>query len=155
METALISVRQVVLDCPDARRLAEFYRLLLELEYRPGDDPPAPGEPDPNGTDWLVLRNPANGWELAFQQVPEMPPPTWPTGPRPQMAHLDLTVADINALDAAHRRAVGLGAWVLRDRSADPEEALMIYADPAGHPFCIFVPAEPMRSSRPALVPPS
>ena len=31
---------QVVLDCTDARALAEFYRALLGLVYRPGDEPP-------------------------------------------------------------------------------------------------------------------
>jgi hypothetical protein len=30
---------------------------------------------------------------------------------------------------------------VLRDRSDDPDEPLRVYADPAGHPFCIFVAA--------------
>ena len=38
-----------------------------------------------------------------------------------------------------HRRALALGAELLLDRSADPEEPLYVYADPAGHPFCIFV----------------
>jgi hypothetical protein len=33
----------VVLDCVDARELAEFYRLLLGLRYRPGDEPPPAG----------------------------------------------------------------------------------------------------------------
>jgi hypothetical protein len=33
-------VRQVVLDGEDARALAEFYRHLLGLEYRAGDEPP-------------------------------------------------------------------------------------------------------------------
>lgn len=32
-----------------------------------------------------------------------------------------------------------LGAQVLMDRSDDPEEPLRVYADPAGHSFCIFV----------------
>ena len=41
--------RQVVLDSTDARALAEFYRQLLGLTYRPGDEPPAAGEPDPQG----------------------------------------------------------------------------------------------------------
>ena len=37
------TLRQVVLDCTDARTLAEFYRRLLGLVYRPGDEPPEPG----------------------------------------------------------------------------------------------------------------
>jgi catechol 2,3-dioxygenase-like lactoylglutathione lyase family enzyme len=131
-------IRQVVIDCPDARRLAEFYRQMFGLEYRPGDEPPAPGEPDPNGQDWLVLRGP-DGGGVAFQQVPELPEPTWPDGPHPQMMHLDTTVADVAELDVQHERALALGARLLHDRSEDPEEPLRVYADPAGHPFCVFV----------------
>lgn len=41
------TLRQVVLDTTDARGLAEFYRQLLGLEYRPGDEPPPAGAPDP------------------------------------------------------------------------------------------------------------
>jgi catechol 2,3-dioxygenase-like lactoylglutathione lyase family enzyme len=131
-------LRQVVLDCVDARALAEFYRALLGLRYRPGDEPPAAGEPDERGRDWLVLRSPS-GAGLAFQQVPELPEPTWPTGPRPQMLPLDTTVATLAELQQVHARALGLGARLLLDRSADADEPLYVYADPAGHPFCVFV----------------
>jgi Glyoxalase-like domain len=57
--------------------------------------------------------------------------------------HLDLTVPDVPALDAQHERALALGARLLYDRSTDPDEPLRVYADPAGHPFCIFVAAPP------------
>ena len=134
-----IRLRQTVLDTTDARRLAEFYRQLLGLAYRPGDEPPAPGAPDPRGEDWLVLRNRDGGAQLAFQQIPELPEPTWPDGPTPQMLHLDLTVPSKADLDAKHERALALGARLLHDRSDDLEEPLRVYADPAGHPFCIFV----------------
>ncbi len=132
---------QVVLDTTDARRLAEFYRRLLGLRYRPGDEPPPAGEPDPQGEDWLVLRDASGTNRLAFQQVAELPEATWPDGPHPQMLHLDLTVPSTEALDAQHGRALALGARLLHDRSDDPEEPLRVYADPAGHPFCIFVAA--------------
>jgi catechol 2,3-dioxygenase-like lactoylglutathione lyase family enzyme len=135
--------RQVVLDSTDARALAEFYRRLLGLTYRPGDEPPAAGEPDPRGQDWLVLRDSAGTAGLAFQQVAELPEATWPEGPVPQQLHLDLTVPTAGDLDAQHDRALALGARVLHDRSADPEEPLRVYADPAGHPFCIFVAGAP------------
>lgn len=138
-------VRQVVLDTSDARGLAEFYRRLLGLHYRAGDEPPAPGEPDPNGVDWLVLRASGGAGSLAFQQVLDLPAATWPEGERPQMLHLDLTVPSTADLDVAHQRALDLGAALLLDRSDDPEEALRVYADPAGHPFCIFV-APPMQA---------
>lgn len=125
---------QVVLDTTDTRALAEFYRELLGLRYRPGDE-----EVDPSGDDWLVLRDAAGNNRLAFQQVAALAEVTWPEGPRPQQLHLDLTVPTVEQLDIQHGRALGLGARLLQDRSDDPEEPLRVYADPAGHPFCIFV----------------
>ncbi|WP_111768558.1 VOC family protein [Nakamurella deserti] len=131
-------LRQIVLDTTDARGLAEFYRQLLGLVYRPGDELPPDGD-DVRGRDWLVLRDPAGGVSVAFQQVAGLPRATWPTGDRPQQLHLDLTVRGVAALDAEHRRILGLGATLLSDRADDPEEPLRVYADPAGHPFCVFV----------------
>jgi catechol 2,3-dioxygenase-like lactoylglutathione lyase family enzyme len=133
---------QVVLDATDARELAEFYRRLLGLTYRPGDEPPAPGQPDPQGQDWLVLRN-AGGTQVAFQQVPALPKATWPEGPIPQQLHLDLSVPTNAELDAQHERALALGARLLEDDADNPVEPLRVYADPAGHPFCIFVATSP------------
>jgi hypothetical protein len=132
-------LRQVVLDCTDARMLAEFYRRLLGFRYRPGDEPPATGESDPVGQDWLVLQDAAGNARVAFQQVAVLPEVTWPEGPVPQQLHLDLTVPTTADLDIHHERALDLGARLLCDRSDDPEEPLRVYADPAGHPFCIFV----------------
>lgn len=131
-------VVQTVLDTTDPRGLAEFYRELLGLEYRAGDEPPAPGEPDPAGDDWLVLQG-EGLWPLAFQKVPELPAVTWPDPDVPQQLHLDMTVPDATTLDAEHERVLGLGARLLLDRRDDPDEPLRVYADPAGHPFCIFV----------------
>ena len=136
------ALRQVVLDCTNARVLAEFYRRLLGLRYRPGDEPPAPGEPDPAGQDWLVLRDTAGNASMAFQQVAALPGATWPEGPIPQQLHLDMTVPTAAELDVQHERALALGARLLHDRSDDAEEPLRVYADPAGHPFCIFVDNE-------------
>lgn len=138
-DVAFPQLRQVVLDCTDARVLAEFYRRLLGLQYRPGDEPPAAGEADPMGQDWLVLRDAAGNSSMAFQQVAVLPVATWPEGPIPQQLHLDMTVPTTADLDVQHERCLALGARVLRDRSDDPEEPLRVYADPAGHPFCIFV----------------
>lgn len=137
--TGVPVLRQVVLDSTDARGLAEFYRELLGYEYRPGDEPPPAGEPDPQGEDWLVLRNQAGIPQLGFQPVKELPEATWPEGPVPQQLHLDLTVGSVGELDEQHGRAMALGARLLDDRADDPEEPLRVYADPAGHPFCIFV----------------
>jgi hypothetical protein len=126
--------RQVVLDCLDTRRLADFYRQLLGFDYRPGDE-----TPDPDGDDWLVIQDPDVRTRLAFQQVDSLPPTTWPDDGVPQQLHLDLTVSSVEELDHQHERVLSLGARFLLDRSDDEEEPLRVYADPAGHPFCIFV----------------
>jgi catechol 2,3-dioxygenase-like lactoylglutathione lyase family enzyme len=131
-------IRQVVLDTTDARALAEFYRQLFGLSYRPGDEPPPDGEPDPRGRDWLVLQN-DDGVPLAFQQVDELPRSTWPEPGVPQQLHLDTSVSDVAALTEARDRALELGATLRYDRSDDPEEPLYALADPDGHTFCIFV----------------
>jgi catechol 2,3-dioxygenase-like lactoylglutathione lyase family enzyme len=73
-------------------------------------------------------------WRLGVQLAPDHVPPDWPDG-TPQQIHLDLWIDD---LDAAHDEAVALGARLLKpaeDRSA--AEGFQVYADPAGHPFCL------------------
>jgi catechol 2,3-dioxygenase-like lactoylglutathione lyase family enzyme len=131
-------VRQTVLDCRDPRRLGDFYRDLLGLEYRPGDETPREGE------DWLVLRPTDGPHGLAFQANPEYVAPVWtPEADRPgdqqMMLHLDMTVPDVASLELQRQRVLQLGGAVLLDRTADEEEPLYVFADPAGHPFCIFV----------------
>ncbi len=120
-----------VLDCEQPRALAEFYRQLLGYQYRPGDE-------EAVDADWLVLLTPSGERALAFQQVDELPATTWPDPGVPQQMHLDMTVPDVAQLNAQHERAVTLGARLVHDRSDDPEEPLRVYADPAGHLFCIF-----------------
>jgi catechol 2,3-dioxygenase-like lactoylglutathione lyase family enzyme len=138
-DTTFPHVRQVVLDTTDARRLAEFYRRLVGFEYRRGDEPPPPGQPDERGRDWLVLRNPSGGMGLAFQQATELRTTTWPSNEVPQQLHLDMSVPTLAEFETQHSRAVDLGARLLFDRSDHEEEPLRVYADPDGHPFCIFV----------------
>jgi len=128
-----------VIDTADARGLAEFYRELFGLAYRAGDEPPPAGEPDPKGQEWLELADGNGQVRLAFQQIEHSPPATWPEGPQPQMLHLDTRVPTVEDLFAQRQRALDLGARQLLDRSEDPEEPLFVLADPAGHPFCIFV----------------
>ncbi|MGH9107698.1 MAG: VOC family protein [Acidimicrobiales bacterium] len=142
MPPACPKLLQVVLDGTDIRSLAEFYRQLLGFDYRPGDEAPGPGEADPRGDDWLALRDPAGARQMAFQKVATLPASTWPDNERvPQQLHLDLTVGTVRDLDAQHERALALGARLVLDRSGDEEEPLRVYADPAGHPFCILVMA--------------
>ncbi|WP_394253444.1 VOC family protein [Arthrobacter pityocampae] len=126
-----------VLDTTDVRGLAEFYRRLLGLQYRPEDESPSEGQAD--DADWLVLTDVHGRRKLAFQHVDHLKRTTWPAPDVPMQMHLDLTVPDKGTLVVQHSRALALGAEPLFDRTDDPDEPLYVYADPAGHPFCIFV----------------
>ncbi|GAA4434520.1 VOC family protein [Actinokineospora soli] len=106
----------IVLDCPDPMALGGFYARLLDW--------PAP-KPEEG---WATITG--GGGRIDFQQVDDYAAPTWPEGERPQQLHLDLTVDD---LDAAHDRAVGLGARLVDDS----HRTFRVYLDPVGHPFCL------------------
>jgi catechol 2,3-dioxygenase-like lactoylglutathione lyase family enzyme len=127
----------IVLDTTRPRELAEFYRQLLGLSYRPGDEPPADGAPDE--ADWLVLVDSDGVRKLAFQQVEQLPRTTWPKHDVPMQLHVDFTVTSDAELHRQRERAEALGAELLLDRTADPDEPLFVFADLSGHPFCIFV----------------
>ena len=64
-------------------------------------------------------------------------PPVWPPVPGTQQMqqHLDLEVDD---LDAACALAEEAGARPLGGHEEDGE-VVRVHADPAGHPFCLFV----------------
>jgi len=113
----------VVLDCPDPAELSRFYAGLLGVEV------------EPNGEQtWQTLTG--RGVRLAFQRAEHYAAPQWPDGP-PQQLHLDIDVSDPVA---AHAHAVGLGAVPLSPTTPpDPDhvDAFRVYADPAGHPFCL------------------
>ncbi|MHA3835425.1 VOC family protein [Terrabacter sp. AAH1] len=126
------------LDTEDARGLAEFYRELLGLHYRPGDEPPPDGSDD--DSDWLVLLDADGVRRLAFQQVDApLPRATWPAHDVPMQLHVDYAVPTFAELEWHRDRALALGAELRLDRTADPDEALVVLADPAGHPFCLLV----------------
>ena len=75
----------------------------------------------------------AGNWRIGVQLAPDHQPPDWPDG-LAQQVHLDLHVTDPAA---AHARAVALGARLLKDGDPTASEGHRVYADPAGHPFCI------------------
>lgn len=132
-------LRQVVLDCRNARASAEFYRQLLGFVYRPGHEPePGANAGDPD-KDWLNIYDVSRTKHVAFQQVDDLHQSTWPDDTVPQQLHLDLTVPTIEDLDAQHERVLALGGRMLYDRSEHPQEPLRVYADLDGHPFCIIV----------------
>jgi catechol-2,3-dioxygenase len=106
----------VTLDAPDAAGLAHFYADLLELEVSYEGLEGA-----------LVSGGPTS---VMVQQISGYNPPQWPDPSRPQQAHLDILVDD---LDAGEERALALGATRL-DGGGD---TFRVFADPAGHPFCL------------------
>ena len=126
-----------VLDTTQPRASAEFYRQLLGLRYRRGDEPPADGRID--DADWLVLVDSRGASVLAFQQVERLRATTWPSHDVPMQLHVDFTVSSGVELHRQRRIAESLGAQLLLDRTDDPDEPLFVFADPSGHPFCIFV----------------
>ncbi len=126
-----------VLDSTAPRTLAEFYRQLLGLAYRPGDEPPTDGTADT--ADWLVLVDASGARVLAVQEVPSLTPTTWPSHQVPMQLHLDFTVSSRAELERQRGRAEELGARLILDRTDEPDEPLYVLADPDGHPFCLFV----------------
>ncbi|MFE0511883.1 VOC family protein [Streptomyces sp. NPDC058964] len=115
---ALARLGVVVLDCPDPRALAEFYAGVL-------------GGTVEDNEEWVDLKVPG-GQALAFQAAPGYVPPKWPGTDGSQQFHLDLVVAD---LDAAEKGVLELGARPLD--AEDRSRTWRVYADPAGHPFCL------------------
>lgn len=119
-----LTLSGVVLDSPDAGTLADFYRRLLGWAV----------EQDEPG--WVKLRSPSGGAGLSFQTEPHYVPPVWPAGPDDQQmqVHLDIAVED---LAAAGEHAIAAGAILA---GYQPQDEVRVYLDPAGHPFCLFLP---------------
>ncbi|WP_326799900.1 VOC family protein [Streptomyces sp. NBC_01808] len=112
----------VALDCPDPEALAGFYAGLLGGEVQKYNDI------------WCDLRTP-DGIRIGFQRAPGLRPPSWPRADdNAQQLHLDLTVSD---MEAAQERALALGARPLDLDDDGGERNFRVYADPAGHPFCL------------------
>lgn len=140
LEAIVIEYPQLLhtaIDTTDVRGLAEFYRQLLGLLYRQGDEPPTDGGAD--DADWLVLVDATGDRKLAFQQVDRLERTTWPEHEIPMQMHIDFTVSSLPELHRQRQRAEELGAQLLLDRTHDSNEPLYVLADPSGHPFCILV----------------
>ncbi|TNC24658.1 VOC family protein [Amycolatopsis alkalitolerans] len=112
-----------VLDTPDPRGLAEFYRAFLGW--------PVASE-DPT---WVTLRPEGGGAGLSFQLEPRYSPPIWPSRPDEQQMqlHLDFEVDDLEATGAIVEAAGAVLA------EFQPQDDTRVYLDPAGHPFCLWV----------------
>jgi catechol 2,3-dioxygenase-like lactoylglutathione lyase family enzyme len=110
-------LHHVVLDCPDPAALAGFYSELLGMPITYRSD------------DWVVVAPNQTTSGIAFQLAPDHLPPQWPDPARPQQLHLDVMVDDVET--AAHQ-VLALGASRLVSDGGH------VYADPAGHPFCLI-----------------
>lgn len=107
-------LHHVVIDCPDPRSLAAFYARLLAQPVTYASD------------DWVVVAADDTSSRLAFQLAPDHRAPSWPDPAVPQQLHLDVMVEDVAA---ATSEVVALGATALNGEG--------VFADPAGHPFCL------------------
>ncbi len=67
---------------------------------------------------------------VMFQQVTPYHAPRWPDPAYPQQVHLDVTVDDVDAAEAA---VLKLGATSLSFGGVN----WRVYSDPAGKPFCL------------------
>ncbi|MGA5325772.1 VOC family protein [Streptomyces griseoincarnatus] len=118
-------LRSVVLDCPDPSELAVFYAAV------------AGGTPVAEDEDWVALQVPS-GPRLAFQRAPGFTPPAWPAADHDsQQFHLDFDAGGTwEEIDKAEEKVLALGARVL-DSEDYEKKGFRVYADPAGHPFCL------------------
>jgi hypothetical protein len=113
-----------VLGTPDPKGLALFYQRLLGWPI--GTDEP----------EWVTLRPADGSTGLSFQLEADHVPPVWPQGKDDQQMqlHLDIEVDDLTAADAIAEEG---GARRIGGHE-DDDEVVHVYADPAGHPFCLF-----------------
>ena len=109
-------LHHLIIDTPDPAASARFWSELL-------------GQPITyDSADFVVVATDDRHSGLAFQLAPDHQPPRWPDPDHPQQMHLDVMVDD---LDAATPQVVALGARPL-------ERGDHVFADPAGHPFCLI-----------------
>jgi glyoxalase superfamily protein len=122
----------VILDCPDALELAQFYSQWLGWPVEKGADKSFATLAPPGGG--VTPDNPEGRATLAFQRIDDWVTPTWPGGEHPQQFHLDFSVGDI---DAAEPQVLACGA---RRHQHQPsvDGGFRVYLDPVGHPFCLI-----------------
>jgi catechol 2,3-dioxygenase-like lactoylglutathione lyase family enzyme len=120
--TAVEMERQVIVfDAADLQAESSFWAGILGGRVIAEDD-------------WHSVLDAAGAWRIGVQLAPNHEPPEWPHG-TPQQVHLDLHVDDARR---AHDEAIQLGACLLQPADdLDAAEGHQVYADPAGHPFCI------------------
>jgi predicted enzyme related to lactoylglutathione lyase len=116
-----INHQVVVFDAVDLEAESRFWAGVLEGTVDAEDD-------------WhMVMVDGAP--RVGVQLAPDHVAPDWPGGEPKQQIHMDLWVEDFAP---AHERVMSLGATVLQEAEAvDQGDTFQVYADPAGHPFCL------------------
>lgn len=120
------TITALVMECADPEQLARFWSLTLGAEIVE------------SGDGWAALVD-SNRGRICFQAVPAYAPPEWPGCQGAQQMHLDILVAD---LAAATRRVVTWGATAVTEVLDPGAKEWRIFADPAGHPFCLVTVPE-------------
>lgn len=117
-----LRIKTVNMDCGNAAEMAAFWGRFLgwDITYRDGG--------------FVLLRDPAGGTGVSFQERPDYTAPTWPEeeGLQQKMLHLEIQVEDAQA---AADFAIACGA---RLAAFQGRADLRVMLDPAGHPFCLF-----------------
>lgn len=116
-----IQRQTVVFDAADLAAESSFWAGVLGGRVETDDD-------------WHAVYDAEGVARIGVQLAPDHRPPEWPDG-IPQQIHLDLHVPDVRAAD---REVRALGARMLKPAdSLDDASGFQVYADPAGHPFCL------------------
>lgn len=116
-------IGRVVIDCFSPRALARFYADFLAMQSVE------------DSTERVVIAYPDGRLPmLGFQHVARYISPRWQDPHYPSQIHLDMHFEDV---DEARTSAERLGAIRLPKGGSCP-----VYADPAGHPFCLCSPGQ-------------
>jgi hypothetical protein len=118
-------IGRVVIDCFSPRALAPFYEGFLGMSQRVED----------SAERVVIAREDGSLPMLAFQHVSPYMAPRWPDPAYPQQMHFDFKFYDRKA---ARELAERLGAMPLPPQGG----SCPVYADPAGHPFCLCAHGE-------------
>lgn len=111
----------VVFDAADLAAESAFWAGMLDGQVLTDDT-------------WHSVFDSDGNWVIGVQLAPDHIAPDLPHG-NPQQVHLDLHIDDPAS---AHANAIALGArllWPADDLTV--AEGHQVYADPAGHPFCL------------------
>ncbi|MGW6278853.1 VOC family protein [Kribbella sp. NPDC055071] len=119
------TLARVVIDCADPSPLARFWGAVLDM----------PRTVEDSADRIVIARDGERTPMLALQRVPDYRPPRWPDPEYPPQMHFDVGFDDRAEKE---RLALALGGTLLPPQGG----SCPVYADPAGHPFCLCYKGE-------------